>query len=264
VAFGLDVRRVPRAERRQRVAEALDLVRMTGYDKRYPTQLSGGQQQRVALARALVIQPDILLLDEPLSNLDARLRVTMREEIRRIHDQTRVTTVYVTHDQKEALSLADRMAVLNDGRVVQVGTPTEIYHRPTSRFVARFVGETNLVEGTVIGGEPGGPLRVGTPLGALMVRPGETVPERGAKVVCSIRPEALRPAGPERTAELNHFDAEVQREVFGGETRFLRLKVGTEQLDMLALGAHPEAPPGTTLAIALAPSDVVLLPIHSE
>ena len=143
VAYGLDVRGVSGAERQQRVAEALGIVQMQKFAQRAPNQLSGGQQQRVALARALVIQPDVLLLDEPLSNLDARLRLEMREEIRRIHAQTRITTIYVTHDQKEALSLADRMAVMRDGVIEQLGDPRLIYRSPANRFVADFIGETN-------------------------------------------------------------------------------------------------------------------------
>src|SRR5216117_985038 len=143
VAYGLDVRSVSAAEKKQRVAEALAIVQMEKFGHRAPNQLSGGQQQRVALARALIIHPDVLLLDEPLSNLDARLRIEMREEIRRIHARTRITTIYVTHDQKEALSLADRMAVMRDGVIEQLGDPRAVYREPVNRFVADFIGETN-------------------------------------------------------------------------------------------------------------------------
>ena len=149
VAYGLDVRRIPAAEKSQRVKEALATVRMEPYADRTPNQLSGGQQQRVALARALVIKPDVLLLDEPLSNLDAKLRLEMRDEIRRIHQETQITTIYVTHDQKEALSLADRMAVLRDGRIEQLGDPRTIYRNPSNRFVADFIGESNWLEAVV-------------------------------------------------------------------------------------------------------------------
>ena len=143
VAYGLEVRKVSVTQKKERVAEALAIVQMEPYAKRTPNQLSGGQQQRVALARALVVKPDVLLLDEPLSNLDAKLRLEMREEIRRIHDQTKVTTIYVTHDQKESLSLADRMAVMQDGTIEQVGDPRAVYRQPANRFVADFIGETN-------------------------------------------------------------------------------------------------------------------------
>ncbi|HYV32776.1 MAG TPA: ABC transporter ATP-binding protein, partial [Candidatus Binatia bacterium] len=150
VAYGLEVRSVSAAEKKERVAETLAIVRMEKYAERTPNQLSGGQQQRVALARALVIQPDVLLLDEPLSNLDARLRLETREEIRRIHAQTRITTLYVTHDQKEALSLATRLAVLQDGVLEQIGDPRAVYRSPVNRFVADFIGETNWIPGEVL------------------------------------------------------------------------------------------------------------------
>lgn len=144
VAFGLEVRKIPRAEIRERVRDALRQVRLNGYDDRRISQLSGGQQQRVALARALVIRPRILLLDEPLSNLDARLRDEMRAEILSIQRSLGITTVYVTHDQVEALSMSNRIAVFNQGVCQQVGTPEEVYNRPCNAFVASFVGETNL------------------------------------------------------------------------------------------------------------------------
>src|SRR5438034_4670243 len=156
VAYGLEVRGIDAAARRQQVAEALSVVQMERFADRMPNQLSGGQQQHVARARALVIKPDVLLLDEPLSNLDARLRLEMREEIRRIHAQTRITTIYVTHAQKEALSLADRIAVMREGAIEQIGEPRTIYRSPASRFVADFIGETNWLAAEVLGQSDGG------------------------------------------------------------------------------------------------------------
>src|SRR2546427_2561011 len=156
VAYGLEVRGMSRPVKNQRVAEALAVVQMERFAARMPNQLSGGQQQRVALARALVIKPDVLLLDEPLSNLDARLRLETREEIRRIHAQTRITTIYVTHDQKEALSLADRMAVMREGVIEQTGDPRTVYRAPANRFVADFIGETNWLAAEVLGCADGG------------------------------------------------------------------------------------------------------------
>lgn len=144
VAFGLEERGVSKSEVKRRVGEALEMVRLDGYDVRGIDQMSGGQQQRVSLARALVVRPKVLLLDEPLSNLDARLRVEMRTEIRRIVKENDLTAVYVTHDQEEALSVADRMAVMDLGEVKQIGTPEEVYRRPNCRTVAEFIGETNV------------------------------------------------------------------------------------------------------------------------
>jgi iron(III) transport system ATP-binding protein len=149
VAYGLKFRRVAASEADKKVRQMLGVVKMEGLADRYPSELSGGQQQRVALARALVVEPQILLLDEPLSNLDANLREEMRFEIRRLHDEFRITSIYVTHDQSEAMVIADRICVMNQGRIEQIGTPDEIYERPRSRFVAEFVGKTNLLSGTL-------------------------------------------------------------------------------------------------------------------
>jgi iron(III) transport system ATP-binding protein len=155
VGFGLTLQKLPASEIRARVAKILDVVQMSHLGDRYPAELSGGQQQRVALARAIVVQPAVLLLDEPLSNLDANLREEMRFEIRRLHEEFRVTTVYVTHDQSEAMATADRIAVMNGGRIEQVDAPHVIYTRPKTRFVAAFIGRTNLVEGQLDGEEVG-------------------------------------------------------------------------------------------------------------
>lgn len=191
VAFGLEMRRVSRAEIRRRVGEALDLVHLADRAKARPNQLSGGQQQRVALARALVIRPRCLLLDEPLSNLDAKLRLEMRMEIRRICKQAGLTAVYVTHDQKEALSVADRMAVMRDGEVEQIGSPEEVYRRPANRFVAGFIGEGTFVEGRVEGvGRDG--VNVATPLGALCSARAADGVAAGDRVTLCLRPEAVR------------------------------------------------------------------------
>ncbi len=149
VAYGLTLRRVSRADIKTRVAAALAMTHLQALAERYPGELSGGQQQRVSLARAVVIEPDILLLDEPLSNLDANLREEMRLEIRRLHDEYRYTTVYVTHDQTEAMTAADIIAIMNEGRVEQAGTPEEIYREPRTQFVARFIGGTNIFKGTL-------------------------------------------------------------------------------------------------------------------
>ncbi len=193
VAFGLEERRIRKSETREQVKAALAAVRMESYADRKPNQLSGGQQQRVALARALVIRPNCLLLDEPLSNLDAQLRLEMRLEIRRVCKEFHVTTVYVTHDQKEALSVADRMAILDGGRILQVGTPLDVYRRPRYKTVASFIGETDLISGEVLGKEGNG-LRVRTELGSLLATcaDGAETPGKGATVTLAVRPESWK------------------------------------------------------------------------
>src|SRR3954466_15482243 len=153
VGFGLEVRKLPRAEVERRVDRILEVVQMSALKRRYPSELSGGQQQRVALARAIVIEPEILLLDEPLSNLDANLREEMRAEIRRLHDEFRITTVYVTHDQAEAMVTSDRIVVMNAGRIEQVADPVTLYTKPQTRFVAAFIGRTNLLDGVLDGAQ---------------------------------------------------------------------------------------------------------------
>ncbi|MBC7981057.1 MAG: ABC transporter ATP-binding protein [Armatimonadetes bacterium] len=193
IAFGLEERKVPKAEIKTRVAEALEMVRLGGYGDRSIDQLSGGQQQRVSLARALVVKPRCLLLDEPLSNLDAQLRVEMRREIRRIVKENGLTGIYVTHDQEEALAMADRMAVLSWGKIGQVGTPEEIYRRPVNSYVAGFIGETNLIEGEVMEMHEGycfvkvkGAALVGR------VTLGDWQAKAGDLATVSVRPEAWR------------------------------------------------------------------------
>lgn len=192
VAFGLEERKVPKAEIRERVDEALAMVKMEGLGQRKVNQLSGGQQQRVALARALVVRPRCLMLDEPLSNLDAKLRIEMRSEIRRICKEFGLTAIYVTHDQKEALSMADRLAILDGGNIAQIGTPEEVYRHPRTPLVAGFIGETNLIEGTVAFSS-GDNVYVTTAIGELAGRPSDPdwQPEVDEKVVLSIRPECL-------------------------------------------------------------------------
>ena len=190
VAFGLEERRVARDEITRRVGEALDSVHMGAYAARRPNELSGGQQQRVALARALVIRPRCLLLDEPLSNLDAKLRLEMRAEIRRVCKEFKLTTVYVTHDQKEALSISDRMAILDGGRIRQVGTPREVYRRPTCKLVANFIGETDFIPGTLVSANSGTAV-VETACGRFEGVLGDlsATVATGAKVTLSVRPE---------------------------------------------------------------------------
>ncbi len=215
VAFGLQMRKVSKTETAERVARALELVKMTDRAKHKPNQLSGGQQQRVALARALIIHPRCLLLDEPLSNLDAKLRLEMRTEIRRICKEAGLTAVYVTHDQKEALSVADRLAVMNTGGLMQIGTPRDVYVNPGNEFVAGFIGETNFLEGRVSGGE-NQQVTVATDIGDVVAKTDGTTFAAGDAVKLSVRPEVIRfddaPSGMP-----NQFDGAVHHSVYLGE-----------------------------------------------
>jgi iron(III) transport system ATP-binding protein len=256
VGYGLEVRGVPRVERARRVAEALAIVQMQDYADRTPNQLSGGQQQRVALARALVIRPDVLLLDEPLSNLDARLRLEMREEIRRIHDQTRITTIYVTHDQKESLSMADRLAVLRDGAVEQVGDPRTVYRAPATRFVADFIGETNWLPGTAL--EDGAAARrFQTPCGVLETTAPTPDARPGDAVWLGFRPEAVR-IGP---GPANTLTTRIRSVTYLGEVEqyLLALEDGTP---LKAVEQNPLEirRPGAALTVHVRPEDVFVLP----
>lgn len=218
VAFGLDVRRISSREKRLRVEEVLERVQMGPLAARKINQLSGGQQQRVALARALVIRPAVLLLDEPLSNLDARLRLDMRQTIRRICHDSGITSVYVTHDQDEALSMADQVAVMRSGRIEQSGTPRDLYTRPRDRFVAKFLGETNLFSATVMQRHPEG-LRLRCAAGPLQACANDGTNIESGDVTCSLRPECLRihANGALPAEHANHFPARVRGTVYLGD-----------------------------------------------
>jgi iron(III) transport system ATP-binding protein len=221
VAYGLKFRRAAGGDGEKRVRDALALVRLEGFADRYPGELSGGQQQRVALARALIVEPAILLLDEPLSNLDANLREEMRFEIRRLHDALHITTIYVTHDQAEAMVTSDRIAVMNAGRTEQVGTPEEVYERPGTAFVAGFIGRTNLLRGKVAGDGlvvcEGG-FRLLTGAGPEHRRGDEvTVSIRPQRIALSPGAEALPGTGPMASDRVNFFRGTVTRAIYFGE-----------------------------------------------
>jgi len=241
VAYGLRLRkkreRLTEGEIKRRVREVLELVELTGLEERRPFQLSGGQQQRVALARALVIRPEVLLLDEPLANLDAKLRVELREEVRRIAKKLSITTIYVTHDQEEAFAVADRVAVMNAGRIQQVGTPEEIYYKPANFFVATFVGRSNVLRGRVA--EAKGEavvVDVGFPVNAISphrLKPGDDV-----EVV--VRPEDVYLGG-------GSLRCVVEEVVFLGRYYQTKLKCGGVALK--AEGPRPPAAPGEEVAV---------------
>jgi iron(III) transport system ATP-binding protein len=261
VAYGLKMRRVSEDEKKQRVGHALETVQMETYAERLPNQLSGGQQQRVALARALVIEPDVILLDEPLSNLDAKLRIEMRAQIKEIHQKIGRTMIYVTHDQAEALSMADRIAVMYRGRAVQVGTPRQLYTRPESAFVAEFIGGTNLLPGTL--DERGDLLTVRTPVGLIRAANGAKDIARGDLVFCSVRPESVRfqTEGP-LFAELNQLTGEIQSIMYFGDSEqySLRLTDGTLVRAVEYNQTSRTAEVGKRVSLAIDPRDVIVLP----
>lgn len=218
VTYGLKTRHVPKAERYKRADEILKLVKIDDYADRMPTQLSGGQQQRVALARAIVIQPEVLLMDEPLSNLDAKLRVEMRNVIKRIQRQVGITTVYVTHDQEEALAISDRIAVLHGGVIQQIGTPKHIYQRPANEFVSSFIGLSNFVDAE----NQNGTLDFGC---GYRVQMSTLRPDAGRKVCVAVRPEEFLI----RSAEEPGIPATVRSSVFLGMTQHYFLTLGDEK-----------------------------------
>ncbi len=269
VAFGLNIRKTPSDEKKQRVAEALRAVQMDHYATRKPNQLSGGQQQRVALARALVIRPSVLLLDEPLSNLDAKLRNDLRAEIRKICKASGITTVYVTHDQKEALSMADRIAVMRSGSIVQIGSPTDMYRKPASRFVAEFLGETNLLAATIAEVKPANAtsprlVRLTTPAGELLSTHTEHAQSPGTQVTLSIRPETIQlTRNTHAPSSTNSLKAIIEDTTFLGETaqHTAALADGTHlRLATLHPLATAQLDKGQPTTLTINPDDVVVLP----
>ncbi len=262
-AFPLEVgrARLSRKQIEERVTRVLNAVDLGQYAGRDATKLSGGQQQRLALARALVMEPKLLLLDEPLSNLDAKLRERMRFELKRLQRELRLTTIYVTHDQSEALALSHEIAVMSEGQIIQVGSPRDIYERPRNKFVADFVGSTNFVDGSVLAVEEGAArYRVTTEIGELSVTSAETL-RRGDPVVLSVRPEDVELSdGPwrERESGLNYVDGRVDQKVFLGEYVDFQVKVHDR---LLLARAHPSlrTPIGEAVHVRINPAKCIAI-----
>jgi len=263
VAYGLRLRGLARAERDRRVAEMLGVVQLATLGGRYPGELSGGQQQRVAVARALVVEPEILLLDEPLSNLDANLREEMRFEIRRLHEAFGITTLYVTHDQAEAMVISDRIAVLQGGRVVQAGVADELYARPRTRFVAEFIGRTNLVDAEAVASDT-------IARGAIRLRLATGGLTPGAPVAVSIRPHEItlgapgpaRPAGPDESGEsgdANVLAGVVRRVSFLGDQLECQVEVAPDLVLRVAAPVSTRPRPGEAVALRIPPAACVPL-----
>ncbi|APH73771.1 ABC transporter ATP-binding protein [Aquibium oceanicum] len=256
IGFGLKVAGMPKAQMQARVGEMLELIKLQEFGGRYPYQLSGGQQQRVALARAMAGKPQVLLLDEPLSALDAKVRVSLREEIRAIQKELGITTIFVTHDQEEALSMSDRIVVMYNGRAEQVGTPFEIYNKPATRFVAGFVGTLNVLEGKVADAEKG-IVRIGSEE-VLTGRP-LTGRKAGEQISLALRPEAISLGhGQGRVATATGVIREVS---FLGSVIRVRVALGDDlvSLDTFNNPASPPPVAGEKASISFSPDDVLLL-----
>ncbi|CAM3650709.1 ABC transporter ATP-binding protein [Cohnella lubricantis] len=263
VAYGLKLRKVPKAEVKQRVAKALELVKLPQVADRYPKQLSGGQRQRIAIARALVIEPSLLLLDEPLSNLDAKLREELREEIKRLHMETGVTTIFVTHDQEEALYLSDRIVVLSNGKVEQIGTPLEIYNRPATEFVHTFIGKSNKLP-AVVEVQDGETLQLRADAGFKLqaTAKGQKL-TAGSAAHAYIRPEKLRLAVPgTNPLGANSAQGRVRQLSFLGAFAECDVEIGsaTVTVRIQTIGEHAGLKPGDPVALIWHPEDVFVFP----
>ena len=263
VGYGLRFKsHVGRSERAPRVDQILKVVRLDGLGERYPAELSGGQQQRVAVARALVVEPEILLLDEPLSNLDATLREEMRFEIRRLHEEFGITTLYVTHDQGEAMVISDRIALLHQGRVVQIGSGETLFERPATRFVAEFIGRTNLIDGVAAEAE----LIARGPIGLRLAGDAKLIP--GARVAVSVRPHRIVIMSARQSTRLpgrsgdNILKATVERVSFLGDAVDYLVRVDMSDV-VLRVSAPPTVrmPVGEPVTLAIAPESCVPLPV---
>jgi putative spermidine/putrescine transport system ATP-binding protein len=256
IGFGLKVAGVPRAESDARVAEMMSIIKLPEFGDRYPYQLSGGQQQRVALARALAPKPKLLLLDEPLSALDAKVRVSLREEIRLIQKQLGITTIFVTHDQEEALSMSDRIVVMYGGKAEQVGTPFEIYNKPATRFVASFVGTLNILEGTVSDPASGTVSINGSEIALKRALDGKAA---GDEISLALRPEAISVGShPGRDSSIA---GEISDVSFLGSVIRVRVGVGKNAVSLDTFNSPGTPPPvvGETANITFAASDLLVL-----
>ena len=257
VAYGLRFHGVARADRERRVKDILRVVQLEGYGSRYPGELSGGQQQRVAVARALVVEPETLLLDEPLSNLDANLREEMRFEIRRLHETFGITTLYVTHDQAEAMVISDRVAVLQAGRVVQIGTAEELFESPRTRFVAEFIGKTTLIDAVVES-----PNRVAR--GSLRLQVAGTDLKPGTQVAISIRPHQIEMSAAERStggAASNVFTGIVRRASYLGDAVDYQVEIEEGGIVLRVAGpAPPQVRTGQRVRLNIPPATCIPLP----
>jgi iron(III) transport system ATP-binding protein len=254
VAYGLRVKKLAAPDIARAVGDVLEMVGLTGYDRQFPHQLSGGEQQRVALARAIVIQPRVLLFDEPLSNLDAKLRVHMRGELRDLQKRLSVTAVYVTHDQEEAMAISDRIVVMHQGAIVQEGTAEELYRQPRSQFVAQFIGRTNLLTGSVVAQ---GPAALEVEVNGQRLRlPASTRP-LGPTVCLVVRPEAIQVEPPDAASGI---PGTVTSRTFLGEKVEYRIQTGDQLLQVAGYNPQKVFSQGERVRVVLPTIDVPVLP----
>jgi ABC-type Fe3+/spermidine/putrescine transport system ATPase subunit len=266
VAFGLKMRKKSKNEINEKVHNFLELVNLAGYETRFPAQLSGGQKQRVALARALVVEPAVLLLDEPLSALDLKLRQQMRFEIKRIQKSINVTTIFVTHDQTEALAMADRIVVMNEGRVVQIGSPNEIYYQPNSRFTSDFIGETNFIEGTVEGSETGN-VTVNLSQGAQLKAFSTTEELPSGRVLVGIRPEHIQLKRKRPQTANNILKGRLIDMTFMGATLRFHIEFGDKIIAVDGVGSPEKAgkySASEKVFLEIEPKNCLVLPAKSS
>jgi iron(III) transport system ATP-binding protein len=258
VAFGLELRKLPREEVRRRVGEMLEVVHMGHLAARYPAELSGGQQQRVALARALVLEPEILLFDEPLSNLDATLREHMRFEIKTLLGKLKITCIYVTHDQSEAMVIADRVAVMNRGRIEQLGSPEDIYYRSETDFVAQFIGLANVLDAKIVGPADPGLIKVSVEgVGDIVARAGRSNGQSPTARLF-LRPEHIELAGAPR-AGMNTLKGKVTRRSFVGAQTDYVVDVNGVALRVISSSRDARYQPSQDVLLSFAPADCLLL-----
>ena len=262
VGYGLGVLKTPQDKIKEQVKVVLDMVNLAGYQARYPDELSGGQQQRVAVARALILEPKVLLFDEPLSNIDSKLRRSMREEIRHLQQSTGITSIYVTHDQSEALAVSDEVVVMKDGRILQKGPPRSLYHRPESAFVANFIGESNVVEALLVNGTDGNRVELG---GIDLPLPDNMhIPAEPGKVKLSLRPEVLHIEAKSDDNDSACLEGIVTESAYMGPV--IEYSVNTAVGDLFTRGPAYETQhlKGEQVRVRVRPDEIIVIPAGNE
>ena len=262
VGYGLGVLKTPQDKIKEQVKVVLDMVNLAGYQARYPDELSGGQQQRVAVARALILEPKVLLFDEPLSNIDSKLRRSMREEIRHLQQSTGITSIYVTHDQSEALAVSDEVVVMKDGRILQKGPPRSLYHRPESAFVANFIGESNVVEALLVNGTDGSRVELG---GIDLPLPDNMhIPAEPGTVKLSLRPEVLHIEAKSDGSDAACLEGIVTESAYMGPV--IEYSVKTAVGDLFTRGPAYETQhlKGDQVRVRIRPDEIIVIPASGE